>query len=224
MSSAHRRKVSTIAERGAPPADARCRARDADAPFVMDLERLDHQRRAMALLAPQWADPKKWWKQLCQSEGKKDYDWAHLARRYFPARVDEKCKKDPSLAVAHGCFWKYHPQKAYAWELRLKHEIRPEFTIDEEGSDKSRALCQYPRRRRRAAEAKKTPLGQGPASSATMTAREPLSRKREAATTTTDVRQDDAAPVTGLRQTASKHVDPQWPLTPPSSCRTSRPA
>jgi len=91
------------------------------------------------LLAPQWNDPKKWWKQLCLSDGRKDYDWSHLARRYFPARVDDKCQKDPSLAVAHACFWKYHPPKAYAWELRLQDEIRPDFTIDEPGSDAHRA-------------------------------------------------------------------------------------
>jgi len=35
---------------------------------------------------------------------------------------------DPSLAVAHGSFWKY-PQKAYAWELRLQDEIRAGFAI-----------------------------------------------------------------------------------------------
>jgi hypothetical protein len=98
------------------------------------------------LLAPQWKDPAKWWKQLCLAEGKKDYDWAHLTRRYFPARVEEKSTKDPSLAVAHGCFWKYHPAKAYAWELRLQHEIKPEFTIDEPDSDASRTrfLTEHP--------------------------------------------------------------------------------
>jgi hypothetical protein len=83
------------------------------------------------LLEPQWKDPKKWWKELCTAEGRKDYDWAHLAARYFPSRVDEKCRKDPSLGVAHHCFWKYHPEKAHAWELRLQHEIKPDFTIDE---------------------------------------------------------------------------------------------
>ena len=36
---------------------------------------------------------------------------------------------------SHGCFWKYHPAKAYAWELRLQDEIRPDFTIDEADSD-----------------------------------------------------------------------------------------
>lgn len=69
--------------------------------------------------------------ELCTAQGRKDYDWAHLAARYLPSRVDAKCQTDPSLAVAHGCFWKYHPAKAYAWELRLQDEIGPEFTIDE---------------------------------------------------------------------------------------------
>ncbi len=98
------------------------------------------------LLEPQWKEPKKWWKELCAAEGRKDYDWAHLAKRYFPKRVDEKCKVDPSLAVAHGCFWKYHPAKAYAWELRLQDEIRPDFLIEEEGeaAARSRFLDAHP--------------------------------------------------------------------------------
>ena len=49
-----------------------------------------------------------------------------------------KCKDDPSLAVAHGCFWNYHPERAYAWELRLQDEIAADFTIDEAASDESR--------------------------------------------------------------------------------------
>jgi hypothetical protein len=85
------------------------------------------------LLEPQWMDPKKWWKELAvaSSKGNKDYDWSHLAMRYFPKRVDEKCQKDPSLGVAHGCFWKCHPAKAWAWELRLQDEIAPDFRIEE---------------------------------------------------------------------------------------------
>lgn len=51
----------------------------------------------------------------------------------------KKCHDDPSLAVAHKCFWELHPAKAYAWELRLQDEIRPDFTIDEPGSDAARA-------------------------------------------------------------------------------------
>src|SRR5262249_3539547 len=90
------------------------------------------------LLEPQWKDPKKWWNELASAEGNKDHDWSHLAARYFPKRVRNKCHKDPSLAVAHHCFWELHPAKAYAWELRLQDEIRPDFIIDEPGSDAAR--------------------------------------------------------------------------------------
>ena len=125
--------ISAIAERGAPPSDPKCPPRKADAPFRMDLDDgvMINSAALWPLLKPHWKDPEKWWKQLCLAEGKKDYDWSHLARRYFPARVEEKCKLDPSLGVAHGCFWKYHPAKAYAWELRLQDEIRPDFTIEQ---------------------------------------------------------------------------------------------
>ncbi len=132
------RDVTQIAEKGAPPTDASnskngCAPREIDAPFRMDLDDgvMINSAALWPLLLPQWKDPKKWWKELCTAEGRKDYDWAHLAARYFPTRVDEKCRKDPSLGVAHGCFWKYHPAKAYAWELRLQDEIGPDFTIDE---------------------------------------------------------------------------------------------
>src|SRR5690606_16753624 len=74
---------------------------------------------------------KKWWKELSTAQGKKDYDWSHLAMRYWPTRVDAKCVEDPSLGVAHGCFWRYHPARAWAWELRLQDEIGPDFRIDE---------------------------------------------------------------------------------------------
>ena len=98
------------------------------------------------LLSPQWTKPAQWWKELAKGEGRKDYDWAHLSARYFPARIDAKCRKDPSLAVAHGRFWAYHPARAYSWELRLQDEIRPDFTIDEAGSDEARErfLAEYP--------------------------------------------------------------------------------
>ena len=85
------------------------------------------------LLAAQWKDPAKWWQQLTAAQGKKDYDWSHLAMvRYSPMRVDAKCQADPSLGVAHGCFWKYHPQRAWTWELRLQDEIAQDFRIEEE--------------------------------------------------------------------------------------------
>ncbi len=134
-------RIEEIAERGAPTADAGSAGRDVDAPFVMDLDDgvMINGAALWPLLAPQWNDPKRWWKQLCAPSGKKDYDWAHLAKRYFPTRVEAKCAEDPSLAVAHGCFWRLHPAKAYAWELRLQDEIRADFTIDEADSDKQRA-------------------------------------------------------------------------------------
>jgi hypothetical protein len=133
--------ISAIAERGAPPTDPKCPPRQADAPFRMDLDDgvMINSAALWPLLKPHWKDPEKWWKQLCLAEGKKDYDWAHLTRRYFPDRVEEKCKTDPSLGVAHACFWKYHPAKAYAWELRLQDEISPDFTIDEPDSARARA-------------------------------------------------------------------------------------
>jgi hypothetical protein len=31
-----------------------------------------------------------------------DYDWAHLAKAYWPERIREKCRTDKSLAIAHG--------------------------------------------------------------------------------------------------------------------------
>ena len=134
-------KVEQCAEKGPPPPDGKTTPREVDARYEMDLDDgvMVNSAALWPLLEPQWKDPKKWWKELANAEGKKDYDWAHLARRYFPTRVDAKCQVDPSLGVAHGCFWKYHPDKAYQWELRLKDEIRPDFTLDEPGSDAARA-------------------------------------------------------------------------------------
>lgn len=132
--------VTEVAERGPPPADDKTTRREQDARFVMDLDDgvMVNSSALWPLLDPVWKDPKKWWKQLANAEGKKDYDWSHLAARYFPTRVRKKCHEDPSLAVAHGCFWELHPAKAYAWELRLQDEIKPDFTIDEPGSDAAR--------------------------------------------------------------------------------------
>lgn len=131
--------VEQVAEHGAPPA-AGGRARAADARFRMDLDDgvMVNAAALWPLLTPQWKDPAGWWKDLSEAKGKKTYDWSHLAARYWPARVDEACRKDPSLAVAHGCFWTYHPARAYAWELRLQDELRPDFTIDEPGSREAR--------------------------------------------------------------------------------------
>jgi hypothetical protein len=134
--------VAQIAERGAPPSDGKCPPREQDAKFAMNLDDgvMINSAALWPLLEPVWKDPKKWWSELCTAKGK-DYDWAHLAARYLPTRVDAKCQQDPSLAVAHGCFWKYHPEKAYQWELRLQSpdELGPSFQLDEANSDTLRA-------------------------------------------------------------------------------------
>jgi Eco57I restriction-modification methylase len=132
--------IQQCAEEGSPQGNAKDTPREADARFTMNLDDgvMINSAALWVLLEPQWSQPKKWWSELCNAQGKKDYDWSHLAAHYFPQRVDEKCQKDPSLAVAHGCFWKYHPAKAYEWELRLQDEIAPDFTIDEENSDSLR--------------------------------------------------------------------------------------
>jgi hypothetical protein len=131
------RHSQDIAERGAPPACPT--SRQVDAPFRMDLDDgvMINSAALWPLLLPQWKDPKTWWAELCEAKGKKDYDWSHLAARYFPTRVDKKCQSDPSLAVAHGLFWKYHPEKAYQWELRLQspEELGPHFRLEEPGGD-----------------------------------------------------------------------------------------
>jgi hypothetical protein len=133
-------QVRQCAEKGPPPPDDKTPHRNVDTPYRMDLNDgvMVNSAALWPLLDPLWKDPKKWWKELAAAKGRKDYDWSHLAARYFPDRVEEKCKKDPSLAVAHGCFWKYHPEKAYQWELRLQDEIRPEFRIDEASSNELR--------------------------------------------------------------------------------------
>jgi len=125
--------VEQCADRGAPPTDHKCPAREVDARYAPDLDDgvMINSAALWPLLEPQWKDPKKWWTQLAKAEPAKDYDWSHLAMRYWPTRVDAKCQIDPSLGVAHGCFWRYHPGRAWAWELRLQDEIGPEFRIEE---------------------------------------------------------------------------------------------
>ncbi|MCA9636539.1 MAG: SAM-dependent methyltransferase, partial [Myxococcales bacterium] len=122
--------------------------REVDARYDPDLDDgvMVNSAALWPLLLPFWKEPQKWWRELAAGAGKKDYDWAHLAMRYWPKRVDAKCQQDPSLAVAHGCFWRYHPKRAWAWELRLQDEIAQDFRIDEEpyrgdgGSDAHRTV------------------------------------------------------------------------------------
>ena len=125
--------VTQCADQGAPPTDAKCPAREQDQRYAPDLDDgvMINSAALWPLLEPQWKDPKKWWKELSSASGRKDYDWSHLALRYWPTRVDAKCQADPSLGGAHGCFWRYHPERAWAWELRLQDEIGPDFRIEE---------------------------------------------------------------------------------------------
>lgn len=127
--------VRVVADSG--PKELEKDEREVDAPFAMNLDDgvMINSAGLWSLLEPFWKEPKKWWRELAHPKGKKDYDWSHLANRYFPKRVAEKCNKDPSLAVAHGCFWRLHPEKAFQWELRFQDEIRSDFTIDEPDSD-----------------------------------------------------------------------------------------
>ena len=132
--------ATEVAEKGPPPPDDRTPKREVDVRYVMDLDDgvVVNSAALWPLLEPQWKDPRKWWKELANAQGKKDYDWSHLTARYFPTRVRKKCLEDPSLAVAHHCFWELYSAKAYAWELRLQDEIRPDFMINEPGSDEAR--------------------------------------------------------------------------------------
>lgn len=47
-----------------------------------------------------------------------DYDWTHLAMNYWPDRVQEKCKTDKSLAIAHGLEHLYVEPAAKAKKAR----------------------------------------------------------------------------------------------------------
>lgn len=45
-----------------------------------------------------WKEAKNYWEEL--QEGK--YDWSHIAYQLWPERVRELCKRDRSVAIAHG--------------------------------------------------------------------------------------------------------------------------
>lgn len=67
----------------------------------------NHDDGVQITAAPLWPlfRHKPWQKVLKDTWAKLekgDYDWAHLAMSYWPARVREKCKTDKSLAIAHG--------------------------------------------------------------------------------------------------------------------------
>ncbi len=50
-------------------------------------------------VVPIWkSEPKKYWDRLENG----DFDWSHLAMKYWPDRVRQKCKHNKSYAIAHG--------------------------------------------------------------------------------------------------------------------------
>jgi len=115
-------KVSQLATRGPAP-----ERQDIEAPYVMDLDDgvMVNSAALWELVLPLWKDPKKWWVSLSTPKGKKDFDWSHLAMRYWPDRVMGKVKQDPSLAVAHSDYGEYkgrdlfeelHPKAAEKWK------------------------------------------------------------------------------------------------------------
>jgi len=134
-------RVRQVSDEGAPPANDKSPGRERAHAFVMDLDDgvMVNSAALWPLLEAQWKDPKKWWDELSRAEGRKDYDWSKMAARYWPTRVRAKCVEDPSLAVAHGCFWELHPEKAWQWEQRLKGELGDDWVIEESGATERRA-------------------------------------------------------------------------------------
>ena len=78
--------TSALAAKGPPSVDDKHPKREADAPFTMDLDDgvMVNAAALWPLLETQWKDPRKWWKELCTADGKKDYDWAHSRGSVLP--------------------------------------------------------------------------------------------------------------------------------------------
>ena len=129
-------KVSQLAARGPAP-----EIQEVEAPYLMDLDDgvMVNSSALWELVFPLWKDPKKWWKSLSEPKGKKDFDWSHLAMRYWPNRVMEKVKKDPSLAVAHSDYGAYkgrdlfeelHPEAAKKWRAQQNKQNDKQMELD----------------------------------------------------------------------------------------------
>lgn len=74
---------------------------------------------------PKWQkDLKACWEKL----EKKEYDWAHLAYSIWPKRVEELCRKDRSIAIAHGLehLCEIAPPKAKAKRGKKSEQIELE--------------------------------------------------------------------------------------------------
>lgn len=129
-------KVVQLSTRGPAP-----NLQEVEAPYVMDLDDgvMVNSAALWELVLPLWKDPKKWWTSLSVPQGKKDFDWSHLAMRYWPERVMKKVKKDPSLAVAHSdygphkgrdLFEDLHPAAAQRWRAEQERQANRQMEFD----------------------------------------------------------------------------------------------
>jgi hypothetical protein len=135
--------VEAINERGPDSPDSETQRRERDARYCMDLEDgvLVNSAALWPLVEPYWKEPRKWWTELAQRRGPKGthFDWSNVARRYFPTRVEAACQRDPVVASAHQCLWKYHPEIAWHWELRLKKQFSEFKSLSELDAEEARA-------------------------------------------------------------------------------------
>lgn len=126
-------KVSQLASKGPAP-----ELTEREMPYEMNLDDgvMVNSSALWELVLPLWKEPKKWWVSLSKPVGKKDFDWSHLSMRYWPDRVMEKVKKDPSLAVAHSDYGEFkgrdlfkelHSEAAKKWEEQQEKKVEQEF-------------------------------------------------------------------------------------------------
>jgi hypothetical protein len=68
----------------------------------------------------QWArDTRDCWERLERGE----YEWAHMAYTIWPKRVLELCRRDRSIAVAHGSEALYEAPSASPWRRRRRQRV-----------------------------------------------------------------------------------------------------
>ena len=78
---------------------------------------------------PKWAKAcEECWKKLEKGE----YDWAHMALEIWPDRVREVCKKDRSIAIAHGLEHLCEAPPPKASKRRVRQDSEPEDIEEEE--------------------------------------------------------------------------------------------
>lgn len=88
----------------------------------------NHDDGVQISAAPLWPlfRLKPWQKVLKETWNKLekgDYDWAHLAMKYWPDRVREKCKTDKSLAIAHDLEHLYVEPEAKTKKARSRKKM-----------------------------------------------------------------------------------------------------